>query len=106
MNVCLATTEILGAHRNGGIGTATSHLAVLLADAGHNVTLLYGGDDPLEIGSLWHGIYHRFNISGPHLRPRERDIKTMVEDRKSTRLNSSQQIISYAVFCFKKTHKV
>src|SRR5258708_30790861 len=25
-----------------------------------------------------------------------------LEDRKSTRLNSSHQIISYAVFCFKK----
>src|SRR5258708_11266180 len=27
---------------------------------------------------------------------------TSVEDRKSTRLNSSHQIISYAVFCLKK----
>src|SRR5258708_14711140 len=26
-------------------------------------------------------------------------------DRKSTRLNSSHQIISYAVFCLKKKHK-
>src|SRR5438552_10236774 len=29
-------------------------------------------------------------------------IKTALEDRKSTRLNSSHQIISYAVFCLKK----
>src|SRR5258708_29328376 len=30
-------------------------------------------------------------------------VRTVVwEDRKSTRLNSSHQIISYAVFCFKK----
>src|SRR5438552_18082469 len=28
-----------------------------------------------------------------------------VEDRKSTRLNSSHQIISYAVFCLKKKNK-
>src|SRR5438552_13539008 len=27
------------------------------------------------------------------------------EDRKSTRLNSSHQIISYAVFCFKKNNQ-
>src|SRR5258708_24973447 len=27
-------------------------------------------------------------------------------DRKSTRLNSSHQIISYAVFCFKKKKKI
>src|SRR3712207_4429956 len=30
------------------------------------------------------------------------DIKTMYEDRKSTRLNSSHANISYAVFCLKK----
>src|SRR5947208_11542401 len=29
----------------------------------------------------------------------------MVQDRKSTRLNSSHQIISYAVFCLKKKKK-
>src|SRR5947208_4285099 len=28
------------------------------------------------------------------------------EDRKSTRLNSSHQIISYAVFCLKKKNKI
>src|SRR5258708_12210927 len=31
-----------------------------------------------------------------------RPSRTEVEDRKSTRLNSSHQIISYAVFCFQK----
>src|SRR5258708_8806286 len=30
------------------------------------------------------------------------DTNDIVEDRKSTRLNSSHQIISYAVFCLKK----
>src|SRR5438552_9622691 len=29
-------------------------------------------------------------------------VRRLVEDRKSTRLNSSHQIISYAVFCLKK----
>src|SRR5207244_13115970 len=53
-----------------------------------------------------------------HLRPREpndfaletadevldfqREIVRLARDRKSTRLNSSHQIISYAVFCLKK----
>src|SRR5258708_22225847 len=33
--------------------------------------------------------------------------ETIVRDRKSTRLNSSHQIISYAVFCLKKKkHKL
>src|SRR5258708_29952824 len=33
---------------------------------------------------------------------RPRDIWETLTDRKSTRLNSSHQIISYAVFCLKK----
>src|SRR5258708_25912676 len=33
---------------------------------------------------------------------RDREIEVDAEDRKSTRLNSSHQIISYAVFCLKK----
>src|SRR5258708_21800572 len=44
------------------------------------------GDD----GSSREGSAH------PHSRPRR------PQDRKSTRLNSSHQIISYAVFCLKK----
>src|SRR5438552_13278620 len=38
----------------------------------------------------------------------ERDVAILdanIEDRKSTRLNSSHQIISYAVFCLKKKNK-
>src|SRR5258708_28183428 len=30
----------------------------------------------------------------------------LAQDRKSTRLNSSHQIISYAVFCLKKKNKI
>src|SRR6202166_177727 len=37
---------------------------------------------------------HRHGVPGPD-----------VGDRKSTRLNSSHQAISYAVFCLKKTHQ-
>src|SRR5258708_31301013 len=37
---------------------------------------------------------------------RDRFVRTApAEDRKSTRLNSSHQIISYAVFCLKKKKK-
>src|SRR5258708_30257600 len=32
-------------------------------------------------------------------------VEPLTEDRKSTRLNSSHQIISYAVFCLKKKKK-
>ena len=36
---------------------------------------------------------------------RQRLVKVKKSDRKSTRLNSSHQIISYAVFCLKKKKK-
>jgi len=39
--VCIATFEIVGPSRNGGIGTAYFSLAVALAEAGIDVTILY-----------------------------------------------------------------
>src|SRR6185436_20905261 len=41
----------------------------------------------------------------PALLPRDPEGRARVRDRKSTRLNSSHQIISYAVFCLKKKKK-
>src|SRR5205807_8037724 len=35
--------------------------------------------------------------------PRSATVKAVTEDRMSTRLNSSHLVISYAVFCLKKT---
>src|SRR5207247_9690885 len=40
--------------------------------------------------------------SWQHARGRHLDLSSLPEDRKSTRLNSSHEWISYAVFCLKK----
>src|SRR5258708_14115382 len=48
-------------------------------------------DDPIE--KLWVAAVERLAVGGAQLLDR---------DRKSTRLNSTHQIISYAVFCLKK----
>src|SRR5438034_5003064 len=40
-----------------------------------------------------------------HLRRARQDPRTAARDRKSTRLNSSHTVISYAVFCLKKKNK-
>src|SRR5438034_4905883 len=42
------------------------------------------------------------DAKGPRVRPR---FPRSVRDRKSTRLNSSHTVISYAVFCLKKKNK-
>lgn len=41
LKVCIATEDIVGPIRNGGIGTTYTHLAFLLSEAGHEVTILY-----------------------------------------------------------------
>src|SRR5207244_9044168 len=70
----------------------------------------------LQWGSIGHVYDHlkfALVVEGEHLdlHPLERNERhrcqqqqhhTIEEDRKSTRLNSSHQIISYAVFCLKK----
>src|SRR2546428_300018 len=66
-----------------------SHGAPLLLLGHHLLQHL----DEVEVGTLHAG--GRLH----HLEPRE---ALLLEDRKSTRLNSSHDQISYAVFCLKK----
>src|SRR5437763_8676932 len=47
-------------------------------------------------------VQHAANFTGKVERP---TVLLVVEDRKSTRLNSSHRCISYAVFCLKKKKK-
>src|SRR5258708_8641991 len=47
----------------------------------------------------WHGDIQRYSAG---VAERHRRCRSCAVDRKSTRLNSSHQIISYAVFCLKK----
>src|SRR5438552_10477299 len=55
-----------------------------------------------RIGEVeFNALYHQGN--GSHIFMNSVDDET---DRKSTRLNSSHQIISYAVFCLKKKKKI
>jgi len=48
--ICIATNEIFGPTKNGGIGTAYTSLAEALAAGGHDVTILYLGEVSDEQG--------------------------------------------------------
>src|SRR5207244_12186205 len=54
------------------------------------------------IGTCTGGRYSDLAAAAEVLRGHKTKIRFVVIDRKSTRLNSSHQIISYAVFCLKK----
>ena len=76
--VCIVTADITGPIRNGGIGSAYYSLARLLADAGHQVTVLYalGRYSEQETIEHWVRQYRRWGIRfvplpappGPELR--------------------------------------
>ncbi|HEY4934657.1 MAG TPA: glycosyltransferase [Terriglobales bacterium] len=59
VRVCIVTPEFVGPTRNGGIGTAYTTLAQILAQAGHEVTVLYTGGDWSDSGSVeqWEKYY-------------------------------------------------
>src|SRR5207244_10841578 len=60
---------------------------------------------PLRPGLVRSGLLPRPRLPPPDSAARERQPRWPAADRKSTRLNSSHQIISYAVFCLKKKNK-
>ncbi|HLB18474.1 MAG TPA: glycosyltransferase family 4 protein [Gaiellaceae bacterium] len=62
--VTLVADEILGYVRTGGLGTATSFLAVALGRMGHSVELLYVGERPPEpMGSDWARLYQSAGVA-------------------------------------------
>lgn len=59
LNICIASEEILGPVRNGGIASTYYHLAIGLAEQGHNVTvmLLKGNRVQQESPEYWQQHY-------------------------------------------------
>lgn len=58
LKICIATEDIYGPIRNGGIGTTYTHLAYMLADQGHDTTIFYLRGDHSETGTVEHWVDH------------------------------------------------
>jgi glycosyltransferase involved in cell wall biosynthesis len=52
LRICIATEDIVGPVRNGGIGTTYAALAELLAQLGHDVSILYLKGHEVENGTI------------------------------------------------------
>src|SRR5256885_3847120 len=96
--------EVVAPHEGGGgeVGRAAECSAVLVGDAG----VEHGHGDAAaarraEPGGVGPGV-GRVDPSGGEEVPLHRLPPAGRADRKSTRLNSSHLVISYAVFCLKK----
>ncbi len=58
LRVCIATEEIVGPVRNGGIGTTYAHLSETLASIGCDVTILYLRGKDIENGTVDDWVAH------------------------------------------------
>jgi glycosyltransferase involved in cell wall biosynthesis len=62
--ITLVTDELLGYPRAGGLGTATSFLAVALGRLGHEVEVLYVGETPdAPPTAAWAGLYEQAGVT-------------------------------------------
>jgi glycosyltransferase involved in cell wall biosynthesis len=62
--VTLVADELLGYTRTGGIGTATSFLALALGRMGHRVDVLYSGDPPdAAMAAEWANTYEKGGVA-------------------------------------------
>jgi len=62
--ITLVAGELLGYVRTGGLGTATTHLAVALGRLGHRVEVLYTGEPPREpVADEWRRLYEGAGVS-------------------------------------------
>ncbi|MGY4802322.1 glycosyltransferase [Teichococcus aerofrigidensis] len=70
MKICVASPDIVGPIKNGGVGTACTALAQGLAAAGHEVTLFYTSTY-FEMHDLeyWQRMYRRSNVELIGFRP-------------------------------------
>lgn len=66
-SVCIVSNEIFGPHKNGGIGTSQTFLALLLSHENYAVTVLYTGDIAHRDSAYWEQWYGRAGIRFVHL---------------------------------------
>ncbi|MCT4565405.1 MAG: glycosyltransferase family 4 protein [Maledivibacter sp.] len=60
--VCIVSPEIIGPHKNGGIGTQTYYLAQVLGESDYKTTVLFTGVCENKNASYWYEYFRKLNI--------------------------------------------
>lgn len=95
--VCVVTNEFHGLFKNGGIGTANTGLALALAEAGLEVTVLYTNPSGLPADEL------AFQLD--HYRAKGIRIDFIAETPSLARPFSDPRFTSYAVYLYLRQHR-
>jgi glycosyltransferase involved in cell wall biosynthesis len=76
LRICIATEDIVGPIRNGGIGTTYTHLARRLVDEGHEATIAYLRGDHCENKSMDHWVewYRQAGVRFVPIDPNDVDV--------------------------------
>ena len=64
--ICLVASDVLGVITNSGIATATTHLALVLASRGYEVTALNTGHAQ-ELDKVWETRYREAGVTVEHV---------------------------------------
>src|SRR5258708_30521757 len=92
----------IGVAMEGGGALGIAHIGVLQWFEEQHVPVDFIAGT--SMGGLVGGFYAT-GVSPADMKTLDQTAHARSRDRKSTRLNSSHQIISYAVFCFKKKNE-
>ncbi|MCT4565408.1 MAG: glycosyltransferase family 4 protein [Maledivibacter sp.] len=60
--VCIVTAEIVGPHKNGGVGTHAYHLAQVLVENNYETTVLYTGVCENKSNEYWIEYFRKINV--------------------------------------------
>jgi O-antigen biosynthesis protein len=90
--ICIVTNEIFGPHKNGGIGTSQTFLAMLLAANSYSVDILYTGEIDHRDRQFWVNWYAVHGINFIELMPSRRSVFPLV-------FQKSHEIYDYLKGC-------
>jgi glycosyltransferase involved in cell wall biosynthesis len=73
--ISIVTAQLLGYDKTGGVGTATTFLALGLARVGHTVEILYGGPSDAAPAGEWAALYEEGGVRVRPLPQLEREVE-------------------------------